>query len=61
VNREQIIKELKEEIPKDIQKCKKTKISFIQLYRLGKLYRKQELLRRLSGIRVDISRAYFTS
>lgn len=59
--KEEIIKELKEEIPKDIQKCKKTKIPFIKLYRLGKLYRKQELLRRLSGIRVDISRAYFTS
>ena len=60
MNREELIKKLEEEIPKKILKCRFTKIRFIQIYRLGKLYIDSEVYRRLTGKEYNISMAYFT-
>lgn len=61
MTKEELIKSLEEGMPVAIEKCRKTKVSWLQFYRLGKLYVAAEMLKRLTGKRVDISRAYFRS
>lgn len=61
MTKEQLIKTIEKEIPIEIVKCRKQKIKIIQFYKLGKLYSKNELYRRLTGKQFDISKAYFNN
>lgn len=59
MTKEKLIRDLEEEIPMMIEKCKKTRFMWLLFYRLGKLYVKNEVYRRLTGEQFDISKAYF--
>lgn len=61
MTKEEFIRDLEEGIPVAIEKCRKTKISWLRFYILGKLYVSNEAYRRLTGKQFDISKAYFTS
>lgn len=61
MDKKSLIEKLSVSIPKDIIRCKNTKIKFLQIYRLGKLYIDNEVLRRLTGSNFDIAKAYFHS
>ena len=59
MNKEKTIKYLENEIPQMIEKCKNTKIMFLKVYRIGKLYIYNETYRRFTGKEFDISKGYF--
>lgn len=56
---EEFINYLKEKICKYKKKCKKAKFEILKTYYLGKLYKYQETLRRVSGEFVKITDAYW--
>lgn len=59
MNRERYIDYLNAEICKYKKKCKKAKLEIFKTYYLGKLYKNQETLRRITGETVKITDAYW--
>lgn len=59
IEKEIYIYELRKKIKKYKKKCQKSKIEFFRTYYMGKLFIYQEVIRRLSGMKIEIVDAYF--
>lgn len=59
MSRDEFIMDLKEKIEIYKKKCKKAKLEVIKIYYLGKAFVCQETLRRMTGLVVKITDAYW--